>query len=237
MKGLIFFVPLFFGALYGENLIPYRKGDKWGFSTEDKKIVVPPKYDRVWPFREDETATKVMLKGKYGMIDRRGKEVVRPIYDEIKRFSESLLLVKFNNKYGLLNANNFREVVKPVYDEIKWFSESFLMVKLKDKYGLIRRDNFREVVKPKYSSIEKVEKFGDYYFSFYAGVGCVEQKSESFFKVYIGNKVGLIDTTGKEVVPVKYEDVKVVLGEKTLVGDYGFIGKCDITSEVRLGML
>ncbi|MFZ8832903.1 MAG: WG repeat-containing protein, partial [Candidatus Caldipriscus sp.] len=108
-------------------------------------------------------------------------------------------------------------VVKPVYDEIKWFSESFLMVKLKDKYGLIRRDNFREVVKPKYNNIEPLAKFGSLSFSFYFGVGCVEQKSESFFKVYIGNKVGLIDTTGKEVVPVKYEDVKVVLGEKTLV--------------------
>jgi len=100
MKRLIFFVPLLFGALYGENLIPYRKGDKWGFSTEDKKIVVPPKYDRVWPFREGKTATKVMLKGKYGMIDRRGKEVVRPIYDEIEWFSESLLLLNLTINTG-----------------------------------------------------------------------------------------------------------------------------------------
>jgi len=182
MKRLIFFVPLLYGALYGENLIPYRKGDKWGFSTEDKKIVVPPKYDRVWPFYQDENVTLVMLKGKYGMIDRKGNEVV-----------------------------------KPVYDEIKWFSESFLMVKLKDKYGLIRRDNFREVVKPKYSNIEPLANFGSYSFSFYFGVGCVEQESKNFLKVYIGNKVGLIDTMGKEVIPVKYEDVKVVLGEKTLV--------------------
>jgi hypothetical protein len=182
MKRLIFFVPLLFGALYGENLIPYRKGDKWGFSTEDKKIVVRPKYDKVWPFYQDENVTLVILKGKYGMIDRKGNEVV-----------------------------------KPVYDEIKWFSESFLMVKLKDKYGLIRRDNFREVVKPKYNNIEPLAKLGSLSFSFYFGVGCGEQRGENFFKVYIGNKVGLIDTMGKEVVPVKYEDVEVVLGEKTLV--------------------
>jgi KWG Leptospira. len=183
MKRLIFFVPLFFGALYGENLIPYRKGDKWGFSTEDKKIVVPPKYDKVWPFYQDENVTLVILKGKYGMIDRKGNVVV-----------------------------------KPVYDEIKWFSESFLMVKLKDKYGLIRRDNFREVVKPKYNNIEPLAKFGSLSFSFYFGVGCVEQKSENFFKVYIGNKVGLIDTTGKEVVPVKYEDVKGCFRRKDFGG-------------------
>ncbi|MFZ8846900.1 MAG: WG repeat-containing protein, partial [Candidatus Hydrothermia bacterium] len=235
MKRLIFFVLLIVGTLYGENLIPYRKGDKWGFATEDKKIVIRPKYDKVWPFGEDETATKVMLKGKYGMIDKRGKEVVRPIYDEIEWFSESLLLVKFNNKYGLLNANNFREVVKPVYDEIKRspFSESFLMVKLNDKYGLLRADNFKEVVKPKYSNIEKIWAFQS---SIHEGVECTEQGNKNFLKVYAGDKVGLIDTTGNEVIPVKYEDINIVSGEKTLVKykENGKWGIMDLSGKVIL---
>jgi hypothetical protein len=235
MKRLIFFVPLLFGTLYGENLIPYRKGDKWGFATEDKKIVIRPKYDKVWPFGEDETATKVMLKGKYGMIDKRGKEVVRPIYDEIEWFSESLLLVKFNNKYGLLNANNFKEVVKPVYDEIKQspFSERFLMVKFNDKYGLLRADNFKEVVKPKYSNVEKIWAFQS---SIHEGVECTEQGNENFLKVYVGDKVGLIDTTGNEVIPVKYEDINIVLGEKTLVKfkENGKWGIMDLSGKVIL---
>jgi len=235
MKRLIFFVLLIVGTLYGENLIPYRKGDKWGFATEDKKIVIRPKYDKVWPFGEDETATKVMLKGKYGMIDKRGKEVVRPIYDEIEWFSESLLLVKFNNKYGLLNANNFREVVKPVYDEIKQspFFESFLVVKLSDKYGLLRADNFKEVVKPKYSNIEKI---WPRQFSMHEGFECTEQGNENFLKVYVGDKVGLIDTTGNEVIPIKYEDINIVLGEKTLVKfkENGKWGIMDLSGKVIL---
>jgi len=28
-----------------QELIPYRKGDKWGYCTPDKKIVIAPKYD------------------------------------------------------------------------------------------------------------------------------------------------------------------------------------------------
>jgi hypothetical protein len=254
MKRLIFFVPLLFGALYGENLIPYRKGDKWGFSTEDKKIVIRPKYNKVWPFGEDETATKVMLKGKYGMIDRRGKEVVRPIYDEIEWFSESLLLVKFNNKYGLLNANNFKEVVKPIYDEIKRspFSESFLMVKLSDKYGLLRADNFKEVVKPVYDEIKRFSgsflmvKLNDKYGLLRADnfKEVVKPKYSniekiwgySYFKVYAGDKVGLIDTTGNEVIPVKYEDINIVSGEKTLVEfkENGKRGIMDLSGKVIL---
>ena len=28
-----------------QELIPYRKGDKWGYCTPNKKIVISPKYD------------------------------------------------------------------------------------------------------------------------------------------------------------------------------------------------
>jgi hypothetical protein len=33
-----------------QELIPYRKGDKWGFCTRDKKIVITPEYDNAWKF-------------------------------------------------------------------------------------------------------------------------------------------------------------------------------------------
>jgi len=32
-------------CLHAQELIPYRKGDKWGYCTPDKKIVIAPKYD------------------------------------------------------------------------------------------------------------------------------------------------------------------------------------------------
>src|SRR5947209_576914 len=34
------------------RLIPYRKGDKWGFCDGRKQIVIEPKYDEVSPFSE-----------------------------------------------------------------------------------------------------------------------------------------------------------------------------------------
>jgi hypothetical protein len=54
------------------ELIPYRKGDKWGFCDRNKKIVIPIKYDLVWPFSEELAAVK--LNGKLGYIDKEGKE-------------------------------------------------------------------------------------------------------------------------------------------------------------------
>ncbi|MDP3284716.1 MAG: WG repeat-containing protein, partial [Desulfobacterales bacterium] len=34
------------------DLIPYRKGTKWGFCDKNKKIVIPCKYDRTMPFNK-----------------------------------------------------------------------------------------------------------------------------------------------------------------------------------------
>ena len=39
-------------CLHAQELIPYRKGDKWGFCTPDKKIVITPKYDGAGGFIE-----------------------------------------------------------------------------------------------------------------------------------------------------------------------------------------
>jgi hypothetical protein len=54
------------------ELIPYRKGDKWGFCDRNKKIVIPCKYDCVFSFREGLAC--VQLNGKCGFIDKEGKE-------------------------------------------------------------------------------------------------------------------------------------------------------------------
>ena len=39
-------------ALVEPQLIPYRKKDKWGFCTPDKKIVIDCVYDEVERFKE-----------------------------------------------------------------------------------------------------------------------------------------------------------------------------------------
>jgi len=49
MKKIVFLIGmmglLWAACLHAQELIPYRKGDKWGYCTPDKKIVIAPKYD------------------------------------------------------------------------------------------------------------------------------------------------------------------------------------------------
>ena len=49
------------------DLIPYRKGENWGFSDASKKLIIPAHYDYVERFSEG--LALVSLNGKYGFID------------------------------------------------------------------------------------------------------------------------------------------------------------------------
>ena len=76
MKKTVFLISimglLLASFLHAQELIPYRKGDKWGFCTPDKKMVVQPKYDEAWRFSEG--LAWVKLNGKVCFIERTAKQ-------------------------------------------------------------------------------------------------------------------------------------------------------------------
>jgi hypothetical protein len=78
MKKQTFFIAVFgllwATCLHAQELIPYRKGNKWGYCTPDKKVVVQPKYDKVNIFSEGLAA--VRMGNKWGFIDSNGNEIV-----------------------------------------------------------------------------------------------------------------------------------------------------------------
>jgi hypothetical protein len=86
------------GLLYSQTdtadrtpeLIPYRKGDKWGYVDRNKKIVIPVKYDYADVFREG--LGKVMLNKKTGFVDKNGNEVIEIKYDDAWSFYKSKLV-------------------------------------------------------------------------------------------------------------------------------------------------
>jgi len=85
------------------DLIPYRKGDKWGFCDKNKKIVVPCKYDLAHFFKEGLAC--VQVKGKYGFVNKEGKEVIPLKYDSAWYFIEGFASVQLNGKWGIIDTN------------------------------------------------------------------------------------------------------------------------------------
>ena len=60
-------------------MIPYRKGNKWGFCDSNRRMVIPLRYD--WVDRFSEGSAGVGLQGKCGFIDRNGRVVIPLKYD------------------------------------------------------------------------------------------------------------------------------------------------------------
>jgi len=86
------------------TLIPYRKGDKWGYCDWNKKIVIPIQYDGAGLFSEGLAA--VMVNGKWGFINTKGEMVIPPVYDIPSlslSFRNGLAPVKFNGKFGYID--------------------------------------------------------------------------------------------------------------------------------------
>lgn len=66
------------------SLIPYRKGNLWGFADPEKKIVIAPAYEEADFFSEGFAAVK--KGGKYGYINKAGKLVIPCKYTVAKPF-------------------------------------------------------------------------------------------------------------------------------------------------------
>ena len=58
-----------------QNLIPYRVGDKWGYSNEKGELVIKAKYQEAGEFRD-----------KITWVNKRGRKKTRFKFDEANYF-------------------------------------------------------------------------------------------------------------------------------------------------------
>ena len=205
------------------DLIPYRKGDKWGFCNQKKEIIIQCKYDSVFLFKEG--MAKVKLNGLGENFDN--ADVKGITSDTTEKFDQSIS--KYNDKYGFINKNG-KEVVALNYDEANDFSEGFALVKLIYKYGLRITMDGRDKKYPiyKYGFVDKKGKEViplkyDYAKNF----------SEGLTFVILNRKWGFINNEGEEVIPLIYDvfydtkDLKFSegLAKVILIGKWGFVDK------------
>ncbi len=129
---------------YSRKLIPYRKGDKWGFSDENKNIIIECIYNIIlggWNkvYFKDGTE-EVELNGKYGRIAKTGVLIIPIIYDKHFYTTYDLYQVSLNKKVGLINAEG-RIIVDPIYDSFYEIENSDCIKAIKDgKQEIINKE-------------------------------------------------------------------------------------------------
>ena len=179
--------------------IPFRQGDKFGYSTWNKKIVIGPKYDLAFPFVNNRAAVALgqrdeigKFTGRYGFIDYAGREVVPLEYDEAESFSGELAKVAKldpdgrRKMFGFINQSG-AEIIPLIYQDAQSFAEKLAPVRSNDKWGVIDTKG-HQVIAFKY---DWIDNFSD---------GLAAFKLE--------NKYGFLDTAGNEVVAPVFDSAE-----------------------------
>lgn len=137
---------------------------------------------------------KTRKSNKYGFVNSKGIEVVKPEYNRIYPFYEfkgTWAKVLKKKKYGFIDTTG-QEVVNPQYDKIYLFSENkegWIMVKKNKKLGFIDKTG-KEIVPAVY---DKIYRFNEY--------------KKNWAKVKLNGLYGFINEKGKVVVPAIYSTV------------------------------
>jgi hypothetical protein len=107
------------GDFSEDGLAPAMLNGKWGFIDKAGQEVIPFKYEQMEDVKETGTGTiiisyerpedvnknlfRVKLNGKWGFVDRSGREVTPCKYDAARSFKEGLAGAKLNGKWGFID--------------------------------------------------------------------------------------------------------------------------------------
>lgn len=216
---------------------------KWGYVDKSGKVAIPFKYERAYPFSEG--LAHVKINGKYGYIDNTGNVVIQPTYYtasmfqngraiigtgdrnilidtkghsksakyiDMGRLSENYIACKKGYTYDIIDLSG--KVVKAKFcTDFFYFSEGMGGVKIYGKWGFVD-ENLKTVIKPQFTE-KLVYAFHDGYARFKKG-----------------GKVGVIDKTGKVVLPAKYQNLYEFSNGLAAFSENGKWGYLNIKGEV-----
>lgn len=190
MKHLILTLSLVMGGcLYAQTtapLVPYRKGENWGYSTPDKQQKVAYAYRAAIPFSNgwgsvqdaDDKWHVVSAKGK---VSRKGIEA-----NFIAFLSRKVAVFSQGNKYGLMTPKG-KVLAAAAYDDfINFYGNAATWVKLNGKYGAINPKG-KLVIPAVYDLVQGPE--------------------HERFAVKKEGKIALFTTKGKRLTPFTYDQI------------------------------
>lgn len=143
MRRLFFFFVLFltctesFAGL--PDLIPYRKGNLWGYCDSTKKMIIPAMFQYADLFIGKTASAE--LNDKWGIIDTTGKWIIPPKYYwvEVESHNGKRLAEISDEHCGLIDEHD--SVLIPFTAQfIIWESDEYLSVVVKSSLAIYRAD-------------------------------------------------------------------------------------------------
>ena len=181
---LMLLLPL---GLHAQSLFPIKKNKKWGLINSDGHIVRQPVYDAIGEFKQYGYAI-MQRNGRIGMLDKMGREVVPPRYQDVKVLDTALVAVMKNGQWKVLNMNG-RTVLPPGYQQVEVLKGSrppCLAYQLDGAWGIVDAEG-RLIASPQYDKIEVLKNVPKHVKGFY-------------FKTKKDNSWGVLLPSGREIL-------------------------------------
>ncbi len=110
-------------------------------------LLFPAKFDEVDLM--DSSNIIVKMNGKYGVISKRGAEVLKPEFEKIVHMSDYCVWALKKGVYGLFNRRSGRPIIGYKIQEYRQQYFAFYIIKSNNKYGLIDKTG-KIIIKPEY---------------------------------------------------------------------------------------
>jgi hypothetical protein len=216
-----------------EGLLLLCNDKKCGFVDKTGKEVIPQKFDGARDFSEG--LAEAGKDGKWGFINKEGKIVITPAYDMADKFQDGLAIVMKGQNYGLIDKKG-NELTDFSYTRI-YYSEgsNYYTLQGKDKsykafYNsktgkltipttYFPRDGFTEGLAVSSKELNKNGYVNE------AGTVVIPEEYEAALPFYKGRaavrknyKWGVIDKTGKTILPFAFAELEVIDADVFKVG-------------------
>jgi hypothetical protein len=228
---LLFFLTTLFSSISFCQTVPeviilgLNKEHGWHYFNTKGELLLKAK-DEIYYFSEDLLVREE--KKAWGFVDCHGAWKIHPQYNSVKLFSEGFAAVEKDNQWFYIDKNG--NVTNGSFEAAKPFSEGIAAVKINGKWGYIDTTG-NLVVPPEYitandfangiAGVEQsknkwffVDKKGNTAISVNKDYTFVGQYSSNLIRVRTGEvtdnlhvKWGFVDSTGRKVIPSKFNDV------------------------------
>lgn len=209
--------------VFSEGLAAVMKEGKIGFINTQNELVIPFRFDysdkcRMWDFGylfHDGYCIMTNADGKLGLIDKNGKWVVEPEYDEIWAPHKGGYRIVINNgKHGVLDS--LCNVVYPAeYGCVEILSDGFVLTKGGKEWQVDFDGN----------TVQPFMFDATYYLNYPIGYnenGEIQYAFANYVKYEIINCYGIMNRiTGEPVTPAIYSDINMLSKELFEVREYG----------------
>lgn len=192
---------------------------------------------------------------RLGYIDRSGKIIIEPKFEEADNFNEGLASVKKGEKFGYIDRTG-KIVISPEFDRADNFSEGLATVQIDGKFGCIDKAG-KLVIPARFDSIDRFQNgiaevsIGDVRgvidrsgkFTAYQTISnsvattpvtIAQSNSDELISFEQNNRYGYMDRRGKVIIQPKFDNVGIFSEGLAWVEINKKLGYIDKTGKIKI---